>query len=40
MIVRILTDVARFVLNMTLMVVIVGTLVAGGVMIKLWRMRP
>ena len=40
MIVRILSDVARFVVNMAMMIVIVGVLVAGGVVIKLWRMRP
>jgi hypothetical protein len=40
MIVRIMSDMARFVANMLIVTTVIGFLVAGGVVIKLWRNRP
>ena len=40
MIVRIMSDMARFVANMLIVTAVIGFLVAGGVVIKLWRNRP
>lgn len=40
MIARIATDLAKVLLNTILMIAIVGFLMAGGVMVKLWRNRP
>lgn len=40
MIVRIMSDVARFCVNMLVVTAVIGFLVAGGVMVKVWRNRP
>ena len=40
MIVRIMTDMARFVANVVILTAVIGFLVAGGVVIKVWRNRP
>ena len=40
MIVRITTDIARFVANVVILTAVIGFLVAGGVVIKVWRNRP
>lgn len=40
MIVRIMSDMARLVANMLIVTAVIGFLVAGGVVIKLWRNRP
>lgn len=40
MMVRIATDVARFICNVIVLTAVIGFLVAGGVVVKLWRNRP
>lgn len=40
MIVRIVSDVARFCVNMLFLTAVIGFLVAGGVALKVWRNRP
>lgn len=40
MIVRILSDIARFCVNMVVLMAVIGFLVAGGVVVKMWRNRP
>lgn len=40
MMVRILTDITRSILNMAVVVFVVGFLLAGGCVVKLWRNRP
>lgn len=40
MIVRIMTDLARFIANAVLLTAVIGFLVAGGVCVKVWRNRP
>ena len=40
MIARPLADLAKVLLNTILMIAIVGFLMTGGVMVKIWRNRP
>lgn len=40
MIIRIMSDLTKSVVNMVIVVSVVGFLLAGGCLVKLWRNRP